>query len=192
MDLGLQAIANKEFYFLRADYNFKCVKAGPWLVKYESNAVFLNIHFDGNRSFELGCELGRKDGFKGTLEVPFDLGEIIRCKEHSDTDIQTAFQVTNSETLQKCCNLLATHLKNYAHEFLIGANETFNQAADFRNRECDDYAFRRDLDLIRSELGDAWQNRDYNKVIELLFPYKEWIEHSELKKLDYALKRKKE
>ena len=192
MDLGLQAIAIKEFDFLKADYGFKCVKAGPWLVKYESNVVFINIHFDGNRSYELGCELGRNDGFRGSLEVPFDLGEIIRCRENSEKTIQTSFQVTSSESLQKFCKLLAAHLKHYALEFLIGSSSAFKQVADFRDRECEDYVLERDLGLMRSQLGAAWQNRDYKKVVELLSPFKGKLEHSELKKLDYALKMEKD
>lgn len=192
MDFGLQAIAIKEFDFLRADYGFKCVKAGPWLVKYESNAVFIKIHFDGNRSYELGCELGRNDGFRGSLEVPFDLGEIIRCKGNSEKDTQTAFQVTSSESLQKFCKLLAAHLKHYAHEFLIGSGDAVKQVAEFRDRECEDYALERDLELMRSQLGAAWQNRDYKNIVELLSPFKEKLEQSELKKLEYALKMEKD
>ena len=161
------------------------------MVRYESDAVFIDICFDGYMSYELSCDIGRNDGFRGSLAEPFDLGEIIRSKGYSEKDIKTAFQVTRSESLEKFCKLLAAHLKNYAHEFLIGSSDAFKQVADFRDKECDDYALESDLEFMRNDLGTAWQNRDYNKIIELLTPFMDYLTPSELKKLEYALNKKK-
>jgi len=189
VDLRLQTIATKEFDFLNTEFGFRCVKAGSWLVRYESESVFVNIHFDGNRSYEFGCELGRNDDFRGSLKVPFDIGEIIRSKGYSEKDIPSSFQVTSSESLIKFAKELANCLKHNAHEFLVGSIDAFNKVADFRDKECEEYALETDLKFMRSQLDIAWQNKHYNKVIELLTPLKENLKLSELKKLQYSLRK---
>jgi len=191
MDLRFQTIAIKEFEFLMHKYSFKCVQSDSCKIQYESDAVFVTVHFDENRSYELGCELGRMDDSEGSLECPFDLGEIIRWKELSQKDIHTAFQVTNIEDLQKFCQLLASHLQCYAHELLIGTESAFKTLADFRDKECVEYALARDLEIMRDQLEDIWQTKNYNKVIELLSPLKKHLKHSEIKKLEYALRHEK-
>ena len=188
MDLGLPKIVTKEFAFLEYEYDFECVEAGSWLVRYENDTVFINIHFDGNRSYEFGCELGRKDDLRGSLKVPFDIGEIIRSKERSKKNIRSSFQVTNSGSLKKFTKELSYIVKHYAQEFLTGSNTAFHQAADFRDKECVEYALETDLKLMRSELASAWQNRDFKKVVELLVPLEGNLKQSEIKKLKYALK----
>jgi hypothetical protein len=189
MDLQLQTIAAQEFAFLKSEYGFKCVKNSPWLVRYESDVVFINIYFDWNRSYEFGCELGRNDNLRGSLKVPFDIGEIIRSKGNSDEHIGSSFQVTSRDSLEKFAKELASSLKYYAHEFLRGSSDAFNQVADLRDKECKEYALEKELRLMRSKLGDAWHNKDYQKVIELLSPLREKLRESELKKLKYALKK---
>ena len=188
MDLGLKTIATKEFNFLDSEYGFKCVKSGPWLVRYRSKLVFIDIRFDGERSYELGCEIGRNDDLRGSLIIPFNLGEIIRSKGHSEKDIKSFFQVTNSESLKKFVKELANQLKTYAHDLLAGSNESFNRVADFRGKECEEYALETELKHMRSQLDITWQKKNYKRVIELLTPLKKNLDQSELKKLNYALK----
>lgn len=191
MDLGLEKIAKKEFEFLNLKHGFKCIKSGPWLVKYQSELVFINIRFDGERSYELACEIGRNDDLRGTLKVPFNLGEIIRSKGHSEEDVRTFFQVTSSDSLKKFVKELAGHLKAYAQDLFTGSDASFNSVADFRDKECKEYALETELRLMRNQLDIAWQNKDYKKVIDLLTPLKGELEQSELKKLNYALKKVK-
>ncbi len=73
MDLGMKKVATKKFEFLESEYGFKCVIAGPWLVRYQYKLIFIDIRFDGERSYELGCEIGRNDNLRGSLKVPFIL-----------------------------------------------------------------------------------------------------------------------
>jgi len=187
MDLGLQTIVAKEFGFLITKFGFQCVKAGPTLVRYESESVFVNIYFDMNRSYEFGCELGRNDDLRGSLEVPFDIGEIIRSKKYSEKDTPSSYQVTSREYLKKYAKELANCLKNIANEFLVGSRDAFNKVADFRDKECEEYALETDLRLMRSQLNIVWQKKQYNLIVELLTPLKENLKQSEMKKLKYAM-----
>ena len=173
MDLGFEKIATKEFQFLNSKYGFKCVKSGPWIVKYQSDLVFINIRFDGERSYELGCEIGRNDDLRGTLKVPFNIGEVIRSKGHSEKNVRAFFQITNSDSLKKFVKELAGLLKAYAQDLLTGSSERFNHVADVRDKECKEYALKTELRLMRNQLDTAWQIKDYKKVIDLLTPLKE-------------------
>jgi hypothetical protein len=89
--------------------------------------------------------------------------------------------------LSKFAKVLANCLKQNAHEFLIGSNVAFNKIADFRDKECEEYALDTDLRLMRSQLNIAWHNKQYHQVVELLNPLKENLKKSELKKLEYAI-----
>ena len=67
----------------------------------------------------------------------------------------------------------------------------FNRVADFREKESEEYALKRDLTYMRRLLDDAWRNKNYKKVIELLEPRKSNLKRSELKKLSFAQKKEK-
>lgn len=191
MDLGLEEIVTKEFDYLKSEHGFKCVQSGTWLVKYQSELVFVNIRFDGERSYELGCEIGRIDNLKGTLKVPFDLGDVVRSKVYSREPIKSSFQVTSTDSLEKFVKELAWQIRTYAKDLLAGSDESFNHVADLRDKEHKEYALETELRYMRSQLDIAWQKKDYKKVIELLSPLKEELERSELKKLHYAIKKVK-
>ena len=191
MDLGLKKIATKEFAFLESEYGLKCVKASPWLVRYQSKLIFIDIRFDGERSYELGCEIGRNDNLRGSLEGPFNIGEVARSKGYSEIDVVTFFQVTSRKSLEKFVKELANYLISYAQDLLDGSEERFNRVADFREKECDEYALERDLSYMRNQLDDAWKNKNYKKVIELLEPIESNLKQPELKKLSLALKKEK-
>ncbi|MCP4115566.1 MAG: hypothetical protein GY737_09200 [Desulfobacteraceae bacterium] len=190
MDLGLKKIVNRELGFLESVYGFKCVKSGPWLVRYQSKLIFIDIRFDGERSYELGCEIGRNDNLRESLKIPFNIGEIIRSKGYSPKDVGTFFQITNSSnSLERFVKRLADYLKTHAQDLLDGSDESFNLVADFREKECEAYALETDLKYMRSQLDLAWKNNNYKKVVELLAPLKATLKQSELKKLNYALKK---
>ena len=189
MDLGMKKVATKKFAFLESEYGFKCVKAGPWLVRYQSKLIFIDIRFDGERSYELGCEIGRNDNLRGSLKVPFNFGEVVRSKGYSEKDVVTFFQVTSSENLEKFVKKLADFLITYAQDLLDGSVESFNRVADFREKECEAYALETDLGYMRNQLDHAWKNKNFKKVIKLLEPLKANLKQSELKKLSFAIKR---
>lgn len=189
MDLEMKKVATKKFEFLESEYGFKCVKAGPWLVRYQSKLIFIDIRFDGERSYELGCGIGRNDNLRGSLNVPFNLGEVVRSKGYSEKDVATFFQVTSSENLEKFVNKLADFLIAYAQDLLEGSDESFNRVADFREKECEAYELETDLGYMRNQLDHAWKNKNYKKVIELLEPLKINLKQSELNKLSFAIKR---
>lgn len=186
MDLGFEQLALEAFGFLESKYGYQCVESGPWRVTYRSSKVLVSAIFDGNRSYELGCEIGRTDNYAGSGEVPFNLGELLRCE--GEVDAQSSAQVTTAESLAKYAKHLASLLEKYGHPFLLGDDAAFGRLASLRNRECADYATGKRLQQARAKLEDAWRSKKYVQIVELLSPLQEWLEPSEVKKLQYARK----
>ncbi len=56
----------KAFKFLIEKYNFKCIETSTSFVRYESDTVFIYLHFDCGRSFEVGFEIGQ---IKNTMSI---------------------------------------------------------------------------------------------------------------------------
>ena len=187
MDLGFENIAKSAFGFLESKYRFSCVELGPWCVRYESPKVFVLVMFDGTRSYELGCSIGRMDDFEGSRQVPFELGEVMRAEGISNENM--SFQVTTSDALRTFTCRLAEQLERCAHRVLTGDDSVFKSVSDLRNRECAKYATEKRLEQTKTAAESAWQSKEYRKVVELLSPVQEWLNPSEVKKLEYARKR---
>jgi len=189
MEFRFEQIARDAFKFLESEHSFECVESGPWHVRYESAMVFVSIHFDGMRSYELGCSIGRLDDMEGSRRVPFDVGEIFRCEIGSGEVPQSGFQVTNNDALQRASVFLAESLRRYGGKFLEGDDESFKAVSVLRNRECDEYEVKNRIRHAREATDEAWRSGNYHKVVELLSPLQEWLEPSEVKKLEYARKK---
>ncbi len=189
MEFRFEQIARDAFRFLESEHSFECVESGPWHVRYESAIVFVSIHFDGMRSYELGCSIGRLDDMEGSRKVPFDIGEIFRCEIDSGEIPQSGFQVTSNDALQRAAVRLAESLRRYGGKFLKGNDEDFRAVSALRNRECDDYETKNQMRHAREAANKAWRSGDHYKVVELLSPLQEWLDPSEVKKLEYARKK---
>jgi hypothetical protein len=188
MDLGFQNIAEREFEYLQSEYRYKCIESGPWLIKYSSRDVFVIVSFDGNRSYELSCAIGRNDDYRDSCSVPFDLAEIIRCKEYPQKGVDVFCRVTSRVDLEKHVKELAYLLKAYAKDMLMGPKKEFDMVADFRNAECEKYYLQKEWIQLQEEVSIAWKNRLYKKVFELLSPHKEYLSNLDMKRLEYAKK----
>lgn len=184
MDLGFEKLALDTFAFLDSKYGYRCIESGPWRVSFRSSKVFVSIIFDGNRSYELGCEIGLIEHHAGA--VPYNLGELLRCEGNADD--QSSAQVTTTESLSKYAKHIASLLEKFGHSYLLGDDKAFDRLASLRNRECADYAARKRLQQARAMLEEAWRSKQYVRIIELLSPLQEWLEPSEVKKLQYARK----
>jgi len=174
------------FQFLEERYGYKCTDSSSWLIKYETKDVFVCVEFDGTRSFEISCSVGRQDNFKGSSQLPFDLGEIMRSQGVAAEDAHAAFQVTTNQTLKKFLVVLATQLDKYGQDMLLGNDHAFSEVSIWRDTECMEYAQKTKMRQIRSMLQVAWGNRDYLKVIDLLDPVNDFLSDTEKKKLHYA------
>lgn len=186
MTLHFKDYALASFRFLESDYSFTCVSAEEGRVRYESESVFVEVLFDGRRSFELDIGIGQRNVLHNGRERPFNMGEVLRAKGVEKAESYTFLQASTQERLQRAIERLSELLKKYGPELLKGSPFAFKSVAGLRVREGERYALDRDLKRIRREAQEAWKSKDFAKVVALYRPVEAHLSVSEVKKLEYA------
>lgn len=184
-DLGLQSQAETHFGFLVSERGYRCVDSSPDRVRFESSSTFIELGFDGNRSFELGLLVG----MVASRDVPFTIDEILRFHNAPEAASLSLVQVTTREALARWVAKLSAALRAYGSELIDGDEVRFAALARQRQKEVQDYAIERDLQAARAEAELAWQKSDYASVIRVLKPLRSALTASELKKLEIAEQR---
>lgn len=188
---GFAKLAQDEFSFLVSKYNFRCAAATNYVVRYESDEVFVAVRYDATRSYELDVEIGQLNVLYGGEERPFNLGEVLRLEGVAEKENYTFFQASDSVALTNCVARLSSLLSAHAAELLQNNKFSFKRLSDLREKECDQYELETNLAHIRREAQIAWKNRDYPKVASLYKPVENAISELERKKLVFAQKQMK-
>lgn len=186
-DLGLQAQAERHFGFLVAENGFHCIESTPYRVRFQSPSTFVELVFDGNRSYELGLLVGKASS-AGTGNPPFSIDEILRLRGAEEAGRLSLIQVTSSEAMASFVAQLAQVLRSYASDFLAGNENSFAELAEQRQKEIKAYAIERDLRMARAEAEKAWRNKDYSTVVRVLSPLRAGLTATEVGKLEFAEK----
>jgi len=184
-------LVQKEFSFLVTDYRFRCINATNYAVRFESDEVFVVVHYDADRSYELDVEIGELNILYNGQERPFNLGEVLRLEGVAEKEKYTLFQASTLPALSNCVAKLSSLLSAYAVELLQHNKFTFKRLSDLRKKECDQYELEVNLAHIRREVQIAWKNKDYAKVVKLYKPVESAISDAEKKKLAFAEKQVK-
>lgn len=184
-DIELQLQVEKHFDFLISEYGYRCVEESPNRVRFESSSMFVELVFDGNRSFELGLLVGKLV----SEEVPFAIDEILRLRGAPEAASFSLVQVTTRDSLARWVAKLSKALRCYGSEFIDGDEFHLAALARQRQKEVHDYALARDLKSARAEAELAWNKSDYASVVRALKPLLSSLTESELKKLQLAERR---
>ncbi len=184
-------LAKEKFDFLISEYNFRCVEATNYIVRFEDDKVFVSVRYDASRSYELDVEVGQLNVLFNGQERPFNLGEILRLAGVAEKENYTFFQASELSILVNCVTRLASLLSTYAVDFLQNNKFSFKRLSDLREKECNQYELETKLTCIRKEVQIAWKNKDYSKVAELYKPVEYAISDAERKKLTFAQKQVK-
>lgn len=182
-DLGLQKEVQRDFDFLTTA-GYKCVESTPYRVRFESPTVFVEVVFDGNRSYELGLLIGTI----GSENPPFSIDEILRLRSAPEAHMLSLVQVTTREALATWVLKLADLLRTYGKDFIAGNKKCFDELALHRMKETQTYALDRDLRMARAEAETAWHKKDYQTVVKVLKPFRDALTASEAGKLEFAEK----
>jgi hypothetical protein len=187
-DLGLQYQAEKHFGFLVSDKGYKCIESTPYRVRFQSPTAFVELVFDGNRSYELGLLVG-EIGSENCGNAAFSIDEILRYCRTSESKRFSLVQVTSRETLASFVEQLSQLLRIYGADFLTGKKNCFAELAEQRRKESENYTFERDLRMARTKAEAAWHRKDYATVVKALEPFRAALTASEVGRLDFAEKK---
>ena len=181
-DLGLQTQAERHFDFLVSERGYKCTVATSCRVRFESSTTFIELAFDGNRSFELGLLIK----LASSKNPPFTIDEILRLRHAPEAESFSLVQVTTSEALATWVEKLAQMFRIYGDDFVTGNERSFAKLAEQRQREAEHYTLERVLRTARVEAEIAWRSKDYESVIKALKPVRTALTATEVGKLEFA------
>jgi hypothetical protein len=189
-DLGLQAQAEQHFSFLIWENGYRCIESTPYRVRFESSTMFVEIVFDGNRSYELGLLVGQAAS-SSRGQPPLSIDEILRFRRAPEAESFSLLQVTTSEALAALIEELARLLRIYGSDLVAGNKLSFAALLRQRHTEVERYAVERGLRAARVEAEAAWLSKDYTAVIRALEPFRTALTESEIKKLNFCKKQQK-
>lgn len=188
--LNFQTPVARSFGFLLAEYEFELAKSTEFLVRYESAGVFVEVCFDGRRSYELDVKLGERNISRNRRERSFGLAEILRLQEAPEKDQFRCIQVNTQLLLDDFVEGLAARLKRHGKDFLLGSKEAYAKLGEQRAQETAAYGLESHLAVVRKAAKKAWEEKDFTEVANLYESIEQHILPSEKKKLEYARKGK--
>lgn len=182
------ALVRENFNFLIAEYGFSLIKESDCQVRFESDHVFVIVHYDAERSYELDVEIGQLKALFNNEERPFNLGEVLRTERVFEGNKYRSFQACSSDILEKGVSKLALLLSLNAKDYLLNNKFSFKRLSDLRKSESDQYELEAKLANIRREAKLAWQKKDYYKVVSLYGAVESMLSSAEKKMLHIAKK----
>ncbi|NRA40526.1 MAG: hypothetical protein HRU15_20445 [Planctomycetes bacterium] len=188
MSNGFVELVREAFNYLTLEYSYSCAESTASYVKFSSSSVFLTVEYDHLRSYEISCSIGRLDDFKGSLRVPFNLGEIIRSKGVLLDEARSSFQVSDANILKEKINELARNFEIYGSDLFTGDLEAFVRVYKQRDFECNEYAAKKEVAEAREISNKAWLIKSYTDVVNALSPVREYLSPADIKRLEYAEK----
>lgn len=164
---------------------------GGYRVRFDSPTVFVSVMYDATRSYELGIEIGLKAGISHPVERPFTISEMLRAVGQSDLgEAATLVQARPNEVRERLV-WLSGLLCEYGVALLDGDRAWFEALDRQRDADCNAYAMQTNLARATREALKAWQQGNYNEVVQKLEPVEKNLPTSEQKRLEIARKRSK-
>lgn len=187
-DLHFGELVEQHFQFLQM-HGFRCELSEPSFVRFASKQTFVNI-YHGRLSYEIGLELG---SFVDSVnDNSYSMAEIIRLVESNEKNDYRNYAAHTFENVAEGVKTLAVHFRKYVDAGVLSDASLFERLQKNREKWSREYATEMDLYHARQLLADAWHSKDYKRVVELLKPLRDLLTSSEVHKLEYAEKHKRE
>ena|SRR6185503_6381125 len=186
--LGFEQAAQNAFAFLAPEYGMRVVESQPLFVRYENDALFVNISH-GRSSYELVFEVGRKDQPEDR-QVPFGPAEFASLTDPIGAKGLRAFMATTSEEVLHGLSYLAIQFRATTAEALENP-ELFERLKKQRREAHDEFADGLHERQTRPKAEEAFRQRDYQKAAELYGSMESRLTPAERQKLKIARDRGK-
>ena len=173
------------FRFLVEGFGFAVVTHETTYLRFESNAVFVNV-YHGRASYEIGVEIGELKKANNLSERSFTLGEIIAMTDYDRGSSFHFYQAATPELIPKFVSETAEIVKAYSRSALIGDKSFFEGLGKVRSRISHEYLKSMEMGRVREEAEVAWHEKNYGQMVELYDAVKDDLTPSEVKKLEYA------
>lgn len=185
--LAFPEAVRSEFGFLPR-HRFRCVHTEPTFVRYESDKIFVNI-YHGRSSYELGIEVGPLYS-SVELDMGYSLSALIRLVAPEEGAAYRSFVATTPKEVQIGVKLLGEKFQAYGWDLLWGDPDIFTKLKTQRAQLSETFAMEVLARQVRPKAEAAFRSKDYREAIRLYDSIRNQLTPVELKKLDYAQKRR--
>lgn len=171
-----------------AEEGLKLTGTGPYAVRFENSAVFVQPSYEPTRGRELVIWIGE---VAQGAEPPFTLPDILRATSCDEQTIERAArtQTGDPEFLRRLLQDAASLLHQYATPFLRGDADAFAAAKRIRSAAAKEYTTAVIMAPILERADTAWRDRNYAAVAEILAPHEEQLDERDRRRLSYAQNR---
>jgi hypothetical protein len=165
-------------------FGYQLTKSSPEHVRFENNAVVLDVRYDRSRSFDVDFEFSLK-GDHPALET-YRLRDVFREMDVPNADRESRFQSQNYDLVIDFLKRSAISLAEYATPILTGDLRSFEALERRQSSEAKTYTQGLQLSSVRKKAEIAWHEQRYAEFINLLQGFNEVLPESDRKKIDYA------
>jgi hypothetical protein len=167
----------KEFRFLQEIYRFRYIDSRIFadagaVVRYESPEVWFEIWYDHLRGGEFSINMGLLAREELIIALPYHL------------------MAYSSPSLERCLHQFAESVAHEAQPLLLGETSAFQRSLQEQQERSAQWWCEDRLNRIRAEALDAWQRKDYGKVIAFYESMGDDLSEAEQKRLALARKYK--
>ncbi len=184
--LGFKDVVVSNFAFLES-YGLECVQAEATYVRYESSRVFVVVSH-GRGSYELNVEIGRHDGPR--KDSGFRLDAVLGWKNAPERKLvfrrTPLFESQTREGVQEMVPTMAALFRKYADPLLRGDESAFKSFDDYCTIESHRLGEHYRPGTTRWKADLAFQQKDWQQVIEAYESIRDDLSQTEEAELAYA------
>lgn len=169
------------FAFLEAK-GFRCTRSEATLVRFESAELAIDIYHD-RQSYEISLQIENVRGSDS-----YSLSEILRLVYNEPAEQYRDYATHTVEGVAEGVRQLAELFRKCVDTGILNDSELFSSLKLQRDEWAKSYALETQLEQARRKSESVWAERNFGKVIEVLAPFQEHLNPSDLKKLEYAKK----
>jgi hypothetical protein len=177
--------ARDAFLFLE-ETGFRCVRRESSLLRYEADRVFVTVTWDPY-SGEINVFIGLRPK-TGEPEDGFSLSDLLDMEAVNVPERKTPFQVAEEKEVYPFLKKLAEDTRVYGKPALTGDRMFFRRLKNFRNVVARTSRRETEVRRARSAAENAWQKREFEKVVDLYTSIQNELSGAERSKLEYAKK----
>jgi len=171
-----------EFSYL-STVGFKCVKATPTFVRFESADLYVNV-YHGESSYEIGAEVGQLDA-RGDINN-YSISELIRITDSEEANKYRNFMATNPDAVVTGLKRLSAIFEKYGGPFLTGDVQLFRKLEQHKREWSKKFSLEILSKQVRPKAEEAFREKRYDEALRLYESIESELSPAEKKRLRYC------
>ena len=174
----------RAFAYLAEEFGYEPRGSDDYVVRYERDSVYVSVDYDARRSREITVWVGDANA----TEAPLELADVLHTSAAAPGDVASVelLQTGDPEAAGRLLEHAAGLLRLHGRPFLEGSREAFAQARSLRSRPAAEYTHEVDTRHRLQAADEAWAQRDFARVHDLLNPIRDRLGNTHLGRLKFA------